>query len=257
MKPITNKVAAIVPVNYSYMVAVDYYHLVLTIQARTEEGLRTYREWSDAGKYIILDSPVIEKGAPERFEDTLALAQAIGASEILTPDWFQDSRRTLSEALHAVRLASEAGFKGRLMAAPQGKTQKEWLENCEVLCTLPIHTIGISYRYADMFGGNRVDLVKQVSPMLEGRKIHLLGCSLDPVLEAYLLLHLNEVQGVDSATSAIFTKHYMYYRPGLPRPDRNQLDLVHDDLDETLLAMNLMNWKDRCYHGTQSHIRPV
>jgi hypothetical protein len=242
---VRDKVASIVPVPHLSQIDGDRYMLVLSHVLADHDVLDWYSEQATLGAYIIVDSPVVEFGEPRPFEETVELAMAIHASEVLTPDWFQDADKTIQEAEKAVKTAKSMGYTGKLMVSPQGTSLEEWMACAQVALLLPIHTIGISYRYTSMFG-NRLYAISRLSKYLTGRKVHLLGCLLDPKLETAKALVMPQVQGVDSAIAALFTKYHQRWVPWMERPPKRDIDFISDKYNDDLLAYNLEQWRLSC-----------
>jgi len=257
------KVATLVPLKHLNEIIDDEYFMALSHAAENDEYLNFFRERVDEGKYVILDNSSIEMGGPDTFETYLEKAMLIGASEIMLPDIFQDPAATVLEAERCMAILKKVGYSGNVMMIPQGETVWGWLSNARDLCNIrelrfptnPYHghweanTVGITYRYTDLFGGNRLNVLWLLSSILPGyQKIHFLGCKTDPRLEARLAIKQPEVRGVDSSYPCVYTHHGMELLPiwmeGV-RPSR-EIDFLEDEYDPNLLKRNLKVWWDAC-----------
>ena len=258
------KVATLVPLKHLDTIVDDEYFMALSHAAANDEYLDFFRERSEEGKYVILDNSSIEMGGPEAFESYLEKARLMKASEIMLPDVFQDPTATLREAERCMMILKKREYSGyNVMVIPQGDNVLEWFKNARDLCNIrvllypmnPSHgyreatTIGITYRYTTLFGGNRLNMLWLLSSMLPGfQKIHFLGAKADPRLEARLAIKQFEVRGVDSSYPCVYTQHGIKITPEFmsgPRPTR-EIDFLEDEYDTELLQKNLEVWWDAC-----------
>lgn len=81
---------------------------------------------------LIVNSGQMECGRALDIDDIKQAAEIVGADEIVMPDAFKDSEKTLN--LLRVSLPAVKGVSYSLMAVPQGRTSFEWLE-----CFMDIH----------------------------------------------------------------------------------------------------------------------
>lgn len=241
------KVATLLPVRYLTLTRFDEYFMSLSHAAVNIAYAAFFALRAAEGKYVILDNSAVELGHPEDFGSYLLKAQLMNASEILLPDWLQDSERTLKEMYSSLEVLKDLDFKPNVMVVPQGETVGDWLDCAEKMMNVArVSTLGISCRYTDMFGGSRALAVKYLSGLIHmlGRtdlKIHLLGCYSDPRIDAPLL-QSEFVRGMDSSYAAVFTSHGMSIGNGAPRPKDRNVDFLVDYYDRELLMSNLAWW---------------
>ncbi len=261
------KIATIVPLKHLDTIIDDEYFMALSHVAGNDEYLNFFRERVEEGKYVILDNSAIEMGGPETFETYLEKARLMKASEVMLPDIFPDPVATLLEAKRCMALLKKAEYPGNVMVIPQGETLLEWLSSARDLCKVcsvgsrssvvsfwEATTIGISYRHADLFGGNRLNILWLLESVLPGfQKIHFLGCKMDPRFEACLAIKQLKVRGVDSSFPCVYTHHGIKITPeflGGARPAR-EIDFLEDDYDAVLLQYNMDVWWDACLNPSE------
>lgn len=240
------KVATIVPAAHLDLLDSDSYFMVLGHVAELDdEYIDYFREASHAGSTVILDNSAVELGEPMDIRHQLTIAQYIGASELVLPDYYQDRQRTIEACRDAIKVA-RGEYSGRLMGVPQGSTCEEWYFCCQELADMGVDTIGISYRYTEMLGGSRLPSIEYLYST--GIAVHLLGCLGDPASEVYSALGYPNVRGVDSAIASVFTHHAMSYTGQIERPPRS-VNFLLDHYDSGLLASNIDTWRQRCVYG--------
>ena len=266
------KVATIVPLKHLNTIIDDEYFMCLSHAAENSEYLHFFEDRSKEGKYVILDNSAIEMGGPESFETYLEKALLMEASEIMLPDIFPDPVATLLEARRCMALLKRVKYSGNVMVIPQGATVLEWLSNARDLCEIRVlrypmnpiggdaaehweaTTIGISYRHADLFGGNRIDILWLLDSILPGfQKIHFLGVKMDPRFEARLAIKQYGVRGVDSSFPCVYTRHGIKITPEFlsgSRPTR-EIDFLEDGYDPKLLQKNMDMWWDACLNPSE------
>lgn len=256
------KIATIVPLKHLNTIIDDEYFMALSHVASNDEYLNFFRERVEEGKYVILDNSAIELGEPEAFETYIEKARLMKASEIMLPDIFPDPVATLQEAKRCMAILRRVGYSDNVMVIPQGRTLLEWLKSARDLCNIKLFhgknlsdpcwkatTVGISYRHADLFGGNRLSILWLLDSVLPWfQKVHFLGCKADPRIEARLAINLSQVRGVDSSFPCVYTRHGIRINPELlsgPRPTR-EIDFLEDEYDPNLLKYNLESWWNAC-----------
>ena len=256
------KIATIVPLKHLNKIIGDEYFMALSHVAGNGEYLNFFRERVEEGKYVILDNSAIEMGGPETFETYLEKALLMKASEIMLPDIFPDPVATLKEAKRCMVLLKKRKYSGNVMVIPQGETMLEWLSNARDLCRIrelsilelgrnywEATTVGISYRHADLFGGNRLNVLWLLDSILPGyQKIHLLGAKMDPRFEARPAIKQFGVRGIDSSFPCVYTRHGIKITPEFlsgSRPTR-EINFLEDEYDTGLLQYNMDMWWDAC-----------
>lgn len=249
-----SKVATIVPRSHLHVTQDNDYFMALSYAADHQDYADFFKARAEEGKFVMLDNSAIEMGKPEMFDRYLRKAKQMRVSEIMLPDIFKSPFGTFSTALEVLRTWSpdivREGFK--VMVIPQGQTTKEWFTNLRNLMGLCVSyvmqtpTIGISYRYNEMFGGDRrtaVDLALAVA-----EEVHLLGCKEDPRYHIAPLLQMEGVRGVDSAYPTVYAAHGLELWPDKfanPRPARI-VNFTQDIYEESLLASNIRVWREAC-----------
>lgn len=262
MTRVVNKVATLVPVKHLNLTTGHQYFLALSHACENDEYLRFFAERSAEGKFVILDNSAVELGEPEPFKDYLEKAIAIGASQVILPDFFKDSDRTLKAAWDAIELVANSPYRGKIMVVPQGYTMTEWVMSAYELLEVRAEmngsglvyptTLGASCRYTDLFGPRSnmyyamTQRVGRYGPA--GLNMHFLGCYMDPLLELGGILGRPEVQGIDSSYPSVFARHHMQLTQEafkMPRPPRD-IDFVNDQYDGQLMKENVQAWVTRC-----------
>ena len=260
------KIATIVPLKHLNTIVNDEYFMALSHAAGNDGYLNFFRERVEEGKYVILDNSAIEIGEPEAFETYLEKARLMKASEVMLPDFFQESGRTLQEAERCMKLLAKTNFCCNIMVIPQGKTVLEWFANAKALLSIRVlnqdfrsgfweaTTVGISARYTKMFGGNRLDMLWLLSTILPNfQKVHFLGQYIDPRFEARLALEYPVVRVVDSSFPCVYTRHGIKISPEFlngPRPTR-EIDFLEDEYDTELLQGNMDMWWNACLNPSE------
>lgn len=250
------KVATLVPKAHLDLIRDDEYFMCLSHAMDDPEYAAFFAERAAEGKYVVMDNSTIELGYPEDFDTYLIKAQAANISEITLPDWFEDSERTLDSANAGLYKLQVLRFFPNVMAIPQGKTVSEWLVCAYRLAQSSlVSTLGISYRYGPMFGGDRRPAVFCLASLLDGvpewphLRIHLLGAHAPPAVELPPLLASYRIRGVDSSLPCVYTKHGLELDDVTPRPAIRNIDFLNDRYDEKLLQWNIDTWRAMCTHG--------
>lgn len=252
------KLATILPMAHLKELEQDEYFLALAHMEDFPEYREFFQRKAAAGKHVILDNSAVELGGPEPFEKYIKRAMSLSATQIMFPDIFKDPAATLEEARKAMKFMASIPYRPMIMVIPQGNTTAEWLENAANLIELQadgpmghrcVHTVGISYRYNEMFNGNRLEISWRLSWLLRSyQKIHLLGCAADPKKEGAVALKLAHIQGMDSSYPALYAYHKLELTEkdfGQPRPSRD-MNFATDEYDVGLLRRNLETWWKAC-----------
>mgnify|MGYP003147917822 CR=1 FL=1 len=242
-----HKIATLVPVAHLDLIKNDSYFMALAHVAENDnEYLDFFRDMAHDGRTVILDNSVVELGEPMPIAHQLTMANYIGAEELVLPDYFEDNRRTLYESLKAMTFLRDQRYAGRTMGVPQGTSRRYWELCARKMIEAGVDTIGVSYRYTEMFGGSRLGAVEWLDGFDVG--IHLLGCSADPAMEVAPALLRDNVRGVDSSSPSIYAHHGLPYTGKGTRPMRTN-DFLTDRYDVSLLASNIATWRHRCQNG--------
>lgn len=252
----TGQVATIVPIAHLDLIKSDSYFMALSYMCEDDRYARFFYDRATEGKYVILDNSAVEMGAPEDSQTYIEKALAIGASEILLPDWFKDSARTLEAARVTLTMAKSLDYRGRFQAVPQGHSATEWFENLQALLEIPeVTTIGLSRRYnvAWMFVGGRYGPSIHIRMSLakanrQDVKIHWLGQLHHPIEErVWQALRYPHVQGIDSSLPTIATRCGELLTNDWSRPeDARPPDFLTDEYDRDLMSANVQRWRAMC-----------
>lgn len=182
------------------------YHLVLAhdIVAHKEEYRKVFQgfSWPDA---VILDNSIIELGGAVDIEIIKEAAEAVQATVVVLPDVLEDGPESakltianVSPWFEAINSTTSLNGKFSLMAVPQGRTLKEFIECAEALAKVyNIGWWGIPRNFTDRLGSRKlaVQICRTLNP---NRRIHLLGFS-DNLLDDILTAQMHCVKGIDSA----------------------------------------------------------
>ena len=244
-----SKIATVVPVAHLEEIANDRYFMALTHLADDPAYMQFYQQRIAEGKYVILDNSTVELGHPEERAAYLRKAVEMGASEMLAPDWLHDAHRTLTELETFLIAAHAAGYRGSIMAVPQGRDDAEWRGCAKQMLCHPINTLGISRRYTQFSGLRRheaiLNLWEEISRSDRREvRIHLLGCAGRPETDVAPSLILPCVQGVDSSLASVFTAAGLRMDYGVDRP--STFVNFEDRYDVSLLRENIAQWKRLC-----------
>lgn len=252
----------IVPQNYLHLIRNDEMHMVLA-QLLGEPGMETYTHfYTEEIKYhayTILDNGAAE-GTPMPIEKLVKKAELLRASELVLPDAYMDSEKTLE--WHAKALEYLRNYYGdyqdipfNLMIVPQGKSEEEWLACAKALITQygdVIQTIGIPKHLIKTLDNRdaRLGVIAKLhqDPEIDLAEfnIHLLGCWKTPleVLTIAKVAYQGDIPPIRSCDSAI---PYVYARNSKrfeddDRPDFEPIDFHSGACDETQLEINLQDW---------------
>lgn len=252
----TDKVATIVPWHHLNLIKNDVYFMALSYACDAPGYMQFFREMTRQRKYVILDNSAVEMGNPESFESYITKAIYMKATEILMPDYFREKQKTLDAMKPALETMRQMEFTGRVMAVPQGETPSDFLNCVAQMIQYPIHTLGISRRYINMFGGTRTGICEMVHDRLlvEGTssiKVHLLGCWSHPVQDIGTLLREQYIQGIDGSLPSVFALHSQLLEEAAERPGPG-IDIINDVYDRELLSRNIGAWQHLCWKGHRS-----
>lgn len=147
---------------------------------------------------IIMDSSVIELGAPVSIDTILEAAEVADATTIVLPDIIGDQEATHDLVDAALQRKDVTRYK--TMFVPQGKTLQEYIVSLETAALFNWGTcIGLP-RDAHEYGVSRGTLALVSRMLMPDRPIHLLGFSNHNITEDFLVARTIEgVLGIDSA----------------------------------------------------------
>ncbi|KKM63680.1 hypothetical protein LCGC14_1509010 [marine sediment metagenome] len=153
-----------------------------------EEYLAYYKLASANGRFVIMDNGAAEKDQVDS-ESLMYLMLDIKPSLVVAPDVIHDSEQTLAlvsaflDTSRDTRKQLEADGVGKVLAAPQGKTEEEYIECAKALAAMPeVAVLGLSkFSVASCFGGEKGPLVVARSRAADrlaeftDKPFHLLG----------------------------------------------------------------------------------
>lgn len=178
-----------------------------------------YAELSiNCGHRVILDNSAHEMYTGADGSKLYEAARRVAAFEICLPDRLFFGDDTYENSERALEyLQSRLPGQTRYMAVPQGRTPREWSYCLRRLCTLPIHTIGISKDY-EVWDGGLVKLVKEVPSQFD---VHLLGWSRGINLPVWVNTELKgRVRSIDSAKPVVYAARGMLVSQNFAYPRR-------------------------------------
>ncbi len=251
------KVATIVPTAYLDLVMDDVYHLCLLHRIRVDTIYRNfYKQMADEGKFVILDCGAAE-GERSTISDIYEWALAIGASEIQLPDVYQDKETTLKSSYEGLEYLRKQGYKGKIMAVPQGVTLLRWTECLEEMFTWgdEITTIGVPKNLCHAGPYQRGWAIQHllmdyalIRP--NDFDIHLLGCWDNPTEIGTLAMKYPEIRGVDSGIATIYTQHDLVLDSSRDTKPQEGVDFDNKTMSRGLLELNIERWREYV-HGVR------
>lgn len=169
-------------------------------------------KWRNYKGYKILDNGAFELGKSISLSKLVKLANRINADELVLPDVFQDSEKTIKATYDALDYL-EGKYPDRpfkLMAVPQGKTFEEWYECFKQFMADPrIDVIAVN-RDSSRFFGKRYSVLKEIADDIKidkaGKEIHLLGMGDNLSEIEYVNVEFPWVRSVDSSFMWILAK---------------------------------------------------
>lgn len=169
-------------------------------------------KWRNYKGYKILDNGAFELGKSVSLSKLVKLASRINANELVLPDVFQNSEKTLKATNEALEYL-ESRYPDRpfkLMAVPQGKTFEEWHECFKLfMADSRIDVVAIN-RDSSRFFGKRYSVLKEVEDDIkmdkQGKEIHLLGMGDNLSEIEYVNKEFPWVRSVDSSFMWILAK---------------------------------------------------
>ncbi len=178
------------------------YHLLLAHDVLNNQT--EWAEWSKAMKiangghhHVIMDSSVIELGAPVDIEHIVAAAEVVGARTIVLPDIIGDFEATMALIDDAMR--NEHVNKFRTMLVPQGMTLEQYIQSLEAFRQFNFDYIGLP-RDATRWMPSRAPLAHLCWIMHPTKEIHLLGMSNESIADDFITaITCRNIMGIDSA----------------------------------------------------------
>jgi len=149
------KICHIVPADYIEVCNQNSsMHLLISQEVLKNRKYREkYLERSLKGDFIIMDNGAFEYGNAAPLDEVIKAVELVHASEMVLPDCYLDGKVTIRRVVDALNDLEDKSFRGHdfycpksLMAVPQGKTEREYMECFSKLLEVKeIDTIGFSY----------------------------------------------------------------------------------------------------------------
>lgn len=175
------------------------YHLYLAqYLAKDDEYVERAMNDKRHGHFIILDNGAAEHGVAIVPQDALlAIAQEIGADEIVLPDAQHDKAQTLNLSRAILQYVPE---KNRFIV-PQGENWTEWEDCLTTMVDWGCATIGLPKLLEEYPGGRKTALKIVIDyGFHKTHHIHMLGFFGNPIVEIRSWSQYHDyIRGVDSA----------------------------------------------------------
>lgn len=143
------KLGIISPVKYLHSYSSQStYHLVLAHMVEQSEPYRQfYRNRSNSGDFITLDNSSYEIGDDKYTPmQLIEIARSIGASEVMAPEHYLDSKTTVNKVANFVEQIKKRDTKIGVFATVHGKTIEDVVWCHDECAKLGVDTIGLSCR---------------------------------------------------------------------------------------------------------------
>lgn len=106
-----------------------------------------YKHKADRGATVILDNSAFELGTSYSAERMFELADEVNATEIMAPEFFKDSSKTIDAVYGFIEKARELNCTRKIFATVCGNSFEDWLGCYETLIKRrEIRVIGITFR---------------------------------------------------------------------------------------------------------------
>jgi len=143
------KICHIVPADYIEVCNQNSsMHLLISQEVlKNKKYQEKYLERSLKSDFIIMDNGAFEYRTAAPLDEVLKAVELVQASEMVLPDCYFDSKATIERVVDALNdLENKSCRPKSLMAVPQGKTEREYMECFSKLLEVKeIDTIGFSY----------------------------------------------------------------------------------------------------------------
>jgi len=226
------KIANIVPTAYLDLIEDRPVHMALAhLALDSTEYAEWYHEQAERGSFVILDNSLIELGQALPMHDLLRAAELCGATEVILPDVFKDSRGTVASVKKALTEIDQLediiprGIATSLMCVVHGADREDWIECYDELArsvlSESISTFGIPKVLDEVWSpGGRIGCTTflQQSGRINPRKAyHLLGIWTDPIEVRMQSIH-PWIRSLDTALPFHAGQHGLRFTStGLPR----------------------------------------
>lgn len=251
------QVATIVP--QQFLPLTDNETFFMALAHLIEEGnsyTEFFRNRAKQGAYVLMDNGAAEHSQLKSFEQVLAKADLIGATEVVLMDSLMHKEETLKRTQGCLNYLRESGRMDdfKWMAVPQGKDLSWWkyclINMLDMDKDRNINSIGISkFLTLNLTSDARVVALNIALKLLEEYDrtdidIHLLGCAYDPSEVSYIeQLWPGRVRSVDSAIAYVYAQKGLELSTGIARPEFEIEFLADHEIDIQLLVENIKRWK--------------
>jgi hypothetical protein len=199
-----------------------------------------YRSKSRNGEFVILDNSMMELGESMISDQLLHIAERVGASEVVAPDYPGNAQKTVWELAAFV-----ARSQVPVMMVPHGSDRKSWLWSCGFMTGLLYKmkgSLGIP-KSVDALFGDRVDLVEGMFKRFAlPTQVHLLGVNKSP---AEILEYKGiKIRGIDmkypiwAGRRGLILREGGWKRADVEGPGVTSLDLESDE-DSPAIEQNI------------------
>ena len=223
------------------------YHLALThLVLKYPEYAEFYKKKREQGDFVILDNSLIELGEAASLHKVLEAAKMINPSEIVLPDVFTDSEKTLIAVDDALEQLGNMNIDQdfQLQAVAHGRNKTEWKKCWDGLNEIPyIDCVAIPKVTSNTFGSRKWAVDYALSHNSADKQIHLLGIwSTARELRMYSSEQRKLIRGVDTSIAIHCAADFRsFYRGELTKPEW-KIDLEYEykmnDLDMKTLRSN-------------------
>lgn len=215
--------------------------------------------YKNSKKYKIMDNSAFELGGPMSFTDVVKAAELVNANEIVAPDAFKNSAKTISSTQSFLdHLTSNKITNYKIMGVVQGENFPAWTNCISFMENSPgIDIIGLSYVGCTSFDPDptaaRLKAVRWILDFMKiSKPVHLLGIGANP-LEIGLHGPNPMIRSCDTSIPIVqglagdlFNPKLGMVAAKLPRPS-NYFDLNINSSQMNSITHNLTqmkNWAD-------------
>ena len=206
------KVATIIPAGMAEQLSpMSDYHMCLGhICLEDNEYANHYAALSEAGDFVLLDNSAYELKSGLDNETMLNLAMLIKPAALFLQDVRFNMSATIKSTVASLAFfRSISGYKGKLLAVPQGKNFGEVMACMETLIAKGVDGFGLYEEIGQVTGkGQRADFIEHLDQVLTGRikeKFfwHCLGMEED-IEQLRRLAKFKWLHGVDSVKPVVY-----------------------------------------------------
>lgn len=184
-------------------------HLCLVHLVERSEVYRDYyRNKAAQGHTVILDNSAFELGEAYPAEKMIDFAEEINATEIMAPEFFMDSEKTINSIFEFSELMCKRNMGVKIFATVCGSDINEWLRCYRAIVKLGnVATVGISFRASQFIPVPEVDTDILTKRRMEARTTltSILARLRSPHVQHHLL-------GLWDPYELIMQKHHSWIR---------------------------------------------